>query len=162
MLSQEDATAIDEMFMLRRRYPELDMPERLIEQFTSLPRGPEKCVFAQTTRTISADLVTKITPCQLGGAPDCESRGCVAAMGLDAVAAHRWAGLMPVDAVFRASLKIGRSVPGSHQAPRANSLLRVLPRPIAAGSLFDAKTEKHSSKESSSCKESNSWQEPNS
>ena len=37
-----------------------------------------------------------------------QSCGCVASMGLAAVAAHKLGGVIPVGALFRASLKIGQ------------------------------------------------------
>lgn len=70
----------DELIALRREFPKLDMHESLIRQLACPPKSPEECIFAQTTETISADLETRVTPCQLGGNPDCTSCGCVAAM----------------------------------------------------------------------------------
>jgi len=108
MLSPDERQrAIQDILSLRRRFPKLDMPEGMVRQFTSPPSDPQECVFALTTQTISADLKTKIVPCQFGGTPDCASCGCVASMGLAAVAAHKLGGLIPVGAIFKASLKIG-------------------------------------------------------
>ncbi len=103
----ERARAVAEMLDLRERYPKLDMPKGLVEQFLKPPHSPQDCVFALTTETISADLKTKITPCQFGGKPDCRQCGCIASMGLAAVAAHKLGGVIPVGAIFRASVKIG-------------------------------------------------------
>lgn len=108
LTSEERRQVIAELLQLRREYAKLDMPEGLIRQMASPPHSPEECVFALTTQTISADLSTKITPCQFGGNPDCESCGCVASMGLAAVAAHKLAGVVPVGAIFKASIKIGQ------------------------------------------------------
>jgi MoaA/NifB/PqqE/SkfB family radical SAM enzyme len=105
---QERERAIAEMLALRTKFPKLDMPERMIRQFATPPHNPEECVFALTTQTLSADLKTKIVPCQFGGNPDCGSCGCIASMGLAAVAAHRLGGVIPVGAIFKASIKIGR------------------------------------------------------
>ncbi len=105
---EERWRAIEELAELRKRFPKLDMPEGLIRQFAKPPHGPGECVFALTTETVSADLSTKIVPCQFGGNPDCSSCGCIASMALAAVAAHKLAGLIPVGALFRASIKIGR------------------------------------------------------
>lgn len=99
---------IAELLQLRKEFPKLDMPEGLIRQMESPPHHPGECIFAMTTQTLSADLKTKITPCQFGGNPDCESCGCVASMGLAAVAAHKLGGIVPVGSIFRASVKIGR------------------------------------------------------
>jgi MoaA/NifB/PqqE/SkfB family radical SAM enzyme len=105
----ERQRAITEMLQLRRQYAKLDMPELLIRQFASPPQSPQDCVFARTTRTLSADLETKITPCQFGGNPDCSSCGCIASMGLAAIAAHKLGGILPVGAIFRASIRIGET-----------------------------------------------------
>jgi MoaA/NifB/PqqE/SkfB family radical SAM enzyme len=122
----ERARAIADMFALREIFPKLDMPKGMIQQFKTPPRNPEECVFALTTRTLSADLKTKVTPCQFGGNPDCASCGCIASMGLAAVAAHKLAGVIPVGAIFSASLKIGQwRVSRSTVAPVENPL-RVL------------------------------------
>jgi len=106
---RERESAIAEMLVLRREFPKLDMPDGLIRQFSTPPKNPSDCVFALTTLTVSADLKTKIVPCQYGGNPACESCGCVASMGLAAVAAHKLAGFIPVGAIFRASVKIGQA-----------------------------------------------------
>jgi len=109
MLSRDERRrAIAEMLELRTKYPKLDMPEGMIRQFAIPPRSPKDCVFAQTTKTITADLRIEITPCQFGGVPDCAACGCVASMGLAAVAAHKLCGVIPVGAIFRASIKIGQ------------------------------------------------------
>jgi sulfatase maturation enzyme AslB (radical SAM superfamily) len=124
----EREQAISDMTQLRKRYQKLDMPEGLIRQFASPPQTPAECVFALTTKTISADLQTVILPCQFGGKPDCRSCGCIASMGLAAVADHKLAGLIPVGAIFKASLKVGRtrlkSAPQPH--PTGNQF-RILP-----------------------------------
>src|SRR6202140_222394 len=48
--------AIADMLTLRKQFPKLDMPEGLIKQFSTPPQGPDECVFALTTQTLSADL----------------------------------------------------------------------------------------------------------
>ncbi len=106
---QQRSQAVAEMLSLRREFPKLDMPESMIRQFTSPPSSPQDCVFALTTQTISADLTTKIVPCQFGGNPDCASCGCVASMGLAAVAAHKLGGIIPVGAIFKTSHRIGQA-----------------------------------------------------
>jgi organic radical activating enzyme len=107
---QERLQAIADMLALREEFPKLDMPAGLIRQFATPPRSPKDCVFALTTRTLSADLKTKIVPCQFGGNPDCGSCGCVASMGLAAIAAHRLGSIIPVGAIFKASVRIGHIV----------------------------------------------------
>lgn len=104
---EERQQAIDEMLVLRKEFPKLDMPEGLIRQFATPPASPDDCVFAKTTHVLSADLQTKVTPCQYGGMPDCSACGCIASMGLAAVAAHKIGGVIPVNPIFRSSIKVG-------------------------------------------------------
>jgi len=120
------AQAIADMLRLRKLYPKLDMPEAVIRQFASPPHRPQDCVFALTTQTLSADLQTKITPCQFGGNPDCASCGCVASMGLAAIASHNLGGILPVGAIFKASIKIGQSRAKSRAKYQAQDTLRIL------------------------------------
>lgn len=117
----ERATVIAEMLQLRTAFAKLDMPEGLIKQFATPPHRPEDCVFALTTMTLTADLKTKITPCQYGGNPDCSSCGCIASMGLAAVAAHKLGGVIPVGKIFTGSVKIGNAWSAMQSAP-ANSV----------------------------------------
>jgi len=123
---EERAQAIADMMHLRKLYPKLDMPEAVIRQFASPPHSPQDCVFALTTQTLSADLQTKITPCQFGGNPDCASCGCVASMGLAAIASHNLGGILPVGAIFKASIKIGQSRAKSRAKYQAQDTLRIL------------------------------------
>ena len=125
--ARERMQAIADMTELRKTFSVLDMPEGLIRQFAAPPHSPQECVFALTTQTLSADLKTKIVPCQFGGHPDCGSCGCVASMGLAAVAAHKLGGLIPVGAIFKASIKIGQiRTRRTAQQPPVQEGLRVL------------------------------------
>jgi hypothetical protein len=96
------------MTQLRKQFAKLDMPEAVIRQFAAPPHSPYECVFALTTQTLSADLQTKITPCQFAGNPDCASCGCIASMGLASIAAHKLGGVLPVGAIFKASIALGQ------------------------------------------------------
>jgi MoaA/NifB/PqqE/SkfB family radical SAM enzyme len=109
LTSEERARAITEMTQLRKKYPKLDAPDAVIRQFASPPKNPRDCVFALTTQTLSADLKTKITPCQFGGNPDCASCGCFASMGLASIAAHKLGGILSVGSLLKASLRIGET-----------------------------------------------------
>lgn len=128
LTAAERHQVIVELLELRKEFPKLDMPEGLIRQIASPPHNPQECIFALTTQTISADLKTKITPCQFGGNPDCGSCGCIASMGLAAVAAHKLGGLVPVGAIFKASMKLGQRRAKQPPAPTEQApALRVLP-----------------------------------
>ncbi len=104
----ERQRAIADMLALRNEFPKLDMPEGMIRQFSTPPRSPKECVFALTTQTLSADLKTKIVPCQFGGKPDCASCGCFASIGMAAIAEHKLGGIIPIGAIFKASVRIGQ------------------------------------------------------
>jgi MoaA/NifB/PqqE/SkfB family radical SAM enzyme len=98
---------VSDMMALRLRYPKLEAPKGLIDVYANPPSSPDECVFARTTRSISADLTTRITPCQFGGTPDCNNCGCVASAGLAAVARHHVWGFIPVGSIFTGSVKVG-------------------------------------------------------
>ncbi len=122
---EERDRAIAEMTALRVEFPKLDMAQRLIDQFATPPHSPDDCVFARTTTTLTADFKTKIEPCQFGGTPNCGACGCIASMGLAAVAAHKLVGFIPVGAIFKLSVKIGEARRGTEATQRVNPL-RVL------------------------------------
>jgi MoaA/NifB/PqqE/SkfB family radical SAM enzyme len=95
---------------LRTRFAKLQMPHQLLDAYLEPPSSPEECIFAQTTECLSADLRTAITPCQFGGAPDCANCGCMASAGLAAVGRHKLGGVIPIEALFAGSLRIGRTI----------------------------------------------------
>jgi MoaA/NifB/PqqE/SkfB family radical SAM enzyme len=99
---------VAELMALRLKYPKLEAPKGLLDVYANPPTSPDECVFAQTTTTVSADLKTRITPCQFGGNPDCANCGCIASAGLAAVARHQLYGFIPVGAIFTSSLRVGQ------------------------------------------------------
>ena len=123
---EERDHAVRDLLALREVFPKLEMPPELIQQFTNPPHSPEECVFALTTQTLSADLKTKVTPCQFGGNPDCSACGCIASMGLAAVAAHKLGGIIPVGALFKASIRIGQLRAKPLPSPSPPEALHVL------------------------------------
>lgn len=117
ILTQEERVqAVKELLRLRWVFPKLDMPEGLIQEFLHPPESPEACIFAQTTHTISADLKSKITPCQFGGNPDCSQCGCFASMGLAAVGNHKLALGVTAGDIYWASSAISKNLPGKKRA----------------------------------------------
>ena len=101
---------VEDLMALRIRYPKLFAPKGLLEVYARPPASPDECIFAQTTKCISADFETRITPCQYGGNPDCSNCGCIASAGLAAVARHQLWGFIPVGSLFTSSMKIGERV----------------------------------------------------
>ena len=108
LTASQRSSVVNDLRQLRLKYPILEMPEPLLQEIESPPRSPEECIFARTTTMISADLTTRITPCQFGGDPDCERCGCVASMGLAAVGHHRVAGRLNAGHLFMASDRLGK------------------------------------------------------
>src|SRR6266852_5780301 len=127
--AEERARAIADMLELRKQYSKLDMRAALIRQFASPPHSPQDCVFGLTTQTLSADLRTKITPCQFGGNPDCASCGCIASMGLAAVASHKLGRILSVGTIFKASVKIGQSRAKARARYQAKDAHRIFKEP---------------------------------
>jgi sulfatase maturation enzyme AslB (radical SAM superfamily) len=110
LTAQERATVIEELGQLRTRFPVLDMSERVLREFLNPPASPDECIFARTTQIVSADLKTRITPCQFGGNPDCSQCGCMASMGLAAVGHIEIGAGINLGRVFRASERIGKGI----------------------------------------------------
>lgn len=108
--ARQRVQVVNDLLLLRRKYPKLDMPEALIMEFLTPPSSPAECIFAQTTRTISADLKSQVVPCQFGGKPDCSQCGCMASMGLAAIGHHKVGMSLTGGRLFRASLGIGRLI----------------------------------------------------
>ncbi|HXU13890.1 MAG TPA: radical SAM protein [Terriglobales bacterium] len=103
-------TVVETLLRTRQDWPKLDMPIGMIQEFLSPPASPDRCIFAQTTHTLSADLKTSVEPCQFGGDPDCSRCGCVASMGLAAVGNRKLLGPITAGHIFWTSMAIGRKV----------------------------------------------------
>jgi MoaA/NifB/PqqE/SkfB family radical SAM enzyme len=109
ILSREQRLVVmNELRRLRPLFPKLDMHDIVIDEIANPPSNPEECIFARTTETISADLTTKITPCQFGGVPDCSQCGCIASMGLAAVGHYKVVGNLTAGDLFMASDRFGK------------------------------------------------------
>lgn len=113
LTSEERKLVVDLLLQIRRQNNKLDMKEALIREFLAPPDSPEHCIFAKTTRCLSADLRTKVEPCQFGGNPDCSRCGCIASMGLAAVGHQRILGSLTAGHVFFMSSAIGHAVKGT-------------------------------------------------
>lgn len=99
--------AIHALARVRGRFAKVDIPEGVLEGFLHPPASPEECIFAQTTTCISADLTTRITPCQFGGNPVCGECGCMASAGLASIGRYKLAGLVSISNLLSLSKKIG-------------------------------------------------------
>ena len=93
-----------------REENKLDMREGVIREFLAPPASPDQCIFAKTTLSLSADLRTKVVPCQFGGNPDCSRCGCLASMALAAVGHRKILGPLTAGKIFWISTAIGSGV----------------------------------------------------
>ncbi|MBI2835631.1 MAG: radical SAM protein [Acidobacteria bacterium] len=103
-------TVLATLERLRDNYPKLEARTGMLDGFAEPPASPKECIFAKTTHCVSADLRSRVTPCQFGGNPDCQSCGCIASAALAAVGRHRLSGGLRVGAIFDASLMVGAAV----------------------------------------------------
>lgn len=101
---------VERLLEIREYTKKLDMAPSAIRALAAPPASPEKCTFARTTATISADLKTRVTPCQFGGDPDCSQCGCVASVGLHALSEHKLLPILRVGTLFDMSFKLGHLV----------------------------------------------------
>ena len=107
------ARVLTELAELRDAFPKLELPDAVLAGYRTPPASPAECIFSRTTANYTADLETRITPCQFGGNPDCTQCGCMASAGLNAVGAYRLGGLVPLRSIFKASAAVGEIVPGA-------------------------------------------------
>ncbi len=105
--SEQRQQVVADLLELRQIFPKLDMSEDTMYEFLTPPQSPADCIFARTTRTISADLKTRVEPCQFGGDPDCSRCGCIASMGLAAIGHNKVVGSLTAGHIFFASAAIG-------------------------------------------------------
>ncbi len=101
---------LHELQRLYPLYPRFEMNQALIEELRNPPQSPRECIFARTTTSLSADLETRIGPCQFGGNPDCTQCGCIASMALAAVGHHKVVGGLTAGQLMNASERVGNGV----------------------------------------------------
>jgi len=110
-LSKSDRErVVADLRRLRHKFSKLQLPEGLLNVYQKPPESPDECIFAQTTDCLSSDLEKRVTPCQLGGNPDCSNCGCIASAGLEAIGRHRLKGWIPVGKIFYASVRVGNAI----------------------------------------------------
>jgi MoaA/NifB/PqqE/SkfB family radical SAM enzyme len=110
LTADERRGVVEILLRIRQDQGKLDMREGMIKEFLSPPASPDRCIFAQTTRTLSADFTTRVEPCQFGGDPDCSQCGCIASMGLAAVGHQKLIGPITAGHIFWTSSAISRFV----------------------------------------------------
>jgi len=104
---QDRLNAVHELLRLRTSFPKLEMSDIIVNGYLNPPESPESCIFARTCTCVSADLATRITPCQFGGRPVCTECGCIASAGLAAIGKYKLAGVLPLATLLSMSQDVG-------------------------------------------------------
>lgn len=99
---------IEELDRLRRGFPKVELPDRVLDGYRHAPASPQECIFAQTTTCVSADLKKPVSPCQFGGKPVCRECGCVASAALASIGRYKLGGVVKVSEVFAWSQRVGQ------------------------------------------------------
>jgi organic radical activating enzyme len=106
--SAERTEVVRELTKLKGKFPKAYLPDSLLAGYREPPKSPAECIFARTTLNFTADLRSKISPCQFGGEPDCSQCGCFASVGLNALGKHRVLKVLSVRTLYEASDAIGK------------------------------------------------------
>jgi sulfatase maturation enzyme AslB (radical SAM superfamily) len=101
---------VEDLLEIRNLYPKLSMTAMTIRGFLEPPAKPSDCMFASLTRTITADLKTRVGPCQFGGNPDCSQCGCIASAGLNSIGRVKTPGGIRIGRIYEGSIKVGSVV----------------------------------------------------
>lgn len=110
LTAAERRRAAEQIASLREPFPKVHMPDVVLDAYRDPPRSPGECIFAQVTTCLSADLTTKVTPCQIGGRPVCRECGCIAAAAMAGIGRVRLGGIVPLSRIFDWSGKFGRLI----------------------------------------------------
>ena len=96
-----------ELSAVSAEFPKVYLPESVLEGYRNPPRSPKECTFARLTTCVSADLQTRINPCQFGGKPVCAECGCMASAGMHATASIKLGGVLPLSTILNTSIRLG-------------------------------------------------------
>jgi organic radical activating enzyme len=110
LTNDDRARALAELANLAQRFRKVHLSQEVLDGYLRPPASPAECIFAQSTLCLSADLATRVTPCQFGGKPVCSECGCLASAGLTAIGRYKLAGIVPVADLFSISRRLGEWV----------------------------------------------------
>jgi len=108
LLPRDRETLFDELGAAAQ-FPKVHLPRLVIDGLRRQPDSPEACTFARLTTCLSADLKTRISPCQFGGKPVCSECGCIASAAMHGLSSLKLGGFIPVSSILNASMRVGRS-----------------------------------------------------
>lgn len=104
------AVVLAELARVRGLFPKIHLPDSVLTGFAAPPTSPAECIFSQVTACLSADLQSKVEPCQFGGSPVCGECGCMASAGLASVGRYKLGGLIHLSDMFAWSRAVGRTL----------------------------------------------------
>src|SRR5580658_162906 len=104
---QDREILLSRLSAVSAEFPKVHLPQMVLAGFRNPPHSPKECIFARLTTCVSADLKTRVEPCQLGGKPVCEECGCLASIGMHAIGGLKLGGLLPLSASLNASIRFG-------------------------------------------------------
>jgi len=93
-----------------RKFSKLTMHPGLMRAFLEPPPSPAACLFSKLSVNYTADLRTRVEPCDFGGAPSCAECGCSMSMGMHWLGNVRVLGPLRASHLIRGSLAVGRGV----------------------------------------------------
>lgn len=112
-VSEERLTSSDRIRVLgilarlRDGYKKIHLSDPILKGYWEPPASPDECIFAQVTTCFSADLTTRVTPCQFGGKPVCSECGCIASAGLASIGKYKLGRLISVADILHFSKSVG-------------------------------------------------------
>ena len=110
---QDREILFGELSAVAAEFPKVHLPRMVVEGYRHPPQSPQECIFARLSTCVSADLKTRIGPCQLGGKPVCTECGCLASAGMHAIGRMKLGGFLPLSSILNASIRFGgRYAPG--------------------------------------------------
>jgi len=110
LLPEDRMAAVGELARVRDQFAKVDLPPSVLAALRDPPNSPRECIFAQVTACYSADMKSRVTPCQFGGQPVCRECGCIASAGMLAVGQYRLGGVVRIADIFAASRAIGQRI----------------------------------------------------
>ena len=111
MLTPQDRRVLAEHLpSLKRRYPKLLTSDEIARAYLHPPPDPGHCLFARMCRAYAPDLATVMSPCVIGGDPDCAQCGCAVPAALHGIAATRIKGPLRVGHLIAVTTSIASAV----------------------------------------------------
>jgi organic radical activating enzyme len=120
LTSEDRLKAAEQLAAAAAKFSKVYLPRVVLDGYLRPPASPAECIFAQSTVCVSADLSTRISPCQFGGQPVCTECGCIASAGLASIGRYKIGGILPVSRIFSISSRLGQHIRRTKAGGRTN------------------------------------------